>query len=396
MIRHLLKLVWNRKRINGLLIVEICVSFLVLFAVCATCASLLANWLEPLGYQRERVWYAQLEFPRPQEGADSDIPDVLERLLREVQGLDEVEAACLMGALPYDGSTVTTIEKFEGRPVESNMLAVSREFDTVFAPELVAGRWFEAADETRDWNPIVINERLARDAFGDADPVGQALPLGLFSGETRVVGVVQAFRKDGELSTPVNYTLELYRPRDSGHWPASALAIKVSPRTTAEFEPRLLERIHGVVPTWTARVQSMDEARRSKLSLELAPLVVAAVVAGFLLLMVALGLVGVLWQNVTQRTREIGLRRAAGAHRGEIYRQVIGEVLVVTTVGGLIGLAIIVQVPVLGQWGMITPQGFVWGIGAAVSLIYALAALAALYPGWLAARVNPAEALHYE
>ena len=58
----------------------------------------------------------------------------------------------------------------------------------------------------------------------------------------------------------------------------------------------------------------------------LVPLALGATIAGFLMLMVALGLIGVLWQNVTRRTREIGLRRAAGASHGDIRRQVIMEV----------------------------------------------------------------------
>ena len=70
----------------------------------------------------------------------------------------------------------------------------------------------------------------------------------------------------------------------------------------------------------------------------LTPLIVAGTLAFFLLLMVGLGLIGVLWQNLLQRTREIGLRRAAGASRAAVHRQVLLEQLVLTSLGVLIGV----------------------------------------------------------
>ena len=69
----------------------------------------------------------------------------------------------------------------------------------------------------------------------------------------------------------------------------------------------------------------------------LTPLAIMGMVAGFLLLMVALGLSGVLWQNVTQRIRELGLRRAKGADRARIKRQIFMEIALMT------GIAMVVR-----------------------------------------------------
>ena len=65
------------------------------------------------------------------------------------------------------------------------------------------------------------------------------------------------------------------------------------------------------------------------------------------MLMVALGLLGVLWQNVTQRTREIGLRRAKGAAKVDVQRQILGEIGVMTTLALLAGVLVVVQFPLL-------------------------------------------------
>jgi putative ABC transport system permease protein len=128
----------------------------------------------------------------------------------------------------------------------------------------------------------------------------------------------------------------------------------------------------------------------------LTPLVVGAVVAFFLLLMVGLGLVGVLWQNLIQRTREIGLRRAAGASRSAVHRQVVAEQLLLTTLGVVVGTVLVAQVPILDLVGFLSLPVFVGGLLVAAGAIYLLAALSALYPSAMASRIQTAEALHYE
>jgi putative ABC transport system permease protein len=136
--------------------------------------------------------------------------------------------------------------------------------------------------------------------------------------------------------------------------------------------------------------------RRSFLRLRLVPMVVVGLIAAFMLVMVALGMVGVLWQSVSRRRREIGLRRALGATARGVSAQILGELLVVTSVGLLLGLALVVQFPLLGIIGWVSGSVYATATALSVALIYALTIAAALYPSRLAAAVQPAEALHYE
>jgi putative ABC transport system permease protein len=114
------------------------------------------------------------------------------------------------------------------------------------------------------------------------------------------------------------------------------------------------------------------------------------------MIMVALGLSGVLWQNVTRRTRELGLRRALGATGGSVHRQIIAEVALLTTLAVIIGVVIVAQLPILGLFKLVTPSSYTIGIVGALATIYGLTLLCGLYPSWLAGRVQPAQALHYE
>jgi putative ABC transport system permease protein len=112
--------------------------------------------------------------------------------------------------------------------------------------------------------------------------------------------------------------------------------------------------------------------------------------------MVFLGLSGVLWQNVTRRTREIGLRRALGATGPVVYRQILIEVALLSTIAVIVGLVIVGQLPILGIFKFVTPAAYGIGVAASLATIYALTLLCGLYPSWLAGRVQPAQALHYE
>ena len=129
----------------------------------------------------------------------------------------------------------------------------------------------------------------------------------------------------------------------------------------------------------------------------LAPLMVLSVIAAFLLLMVAFGLFGVLWQNTTQRIPEIGLRRALGASAGGIYRQIIAEQLLLSSVAMLAGLALLVQLPLTGALGeSLGWPVFAGAAGVSMAVVYLLSLLCSVYPGWRASRMTPTEALHYE
>jgi putative ABC transport system permease protein len=177
--------------------------------------------------------------------------------------------------------------------------------------------------------------------------------------------------------------------------PPRNLLVRVRPGTTAEFEEKLDKRLQGVAKEWSFDIQPLVQKRESALKILLAPVIAAGVIAASLMLMVGLGLVGVLWQNVTQRTREIGLRRAKGATLQHVYKQILGELFVLTSIGLIIGIIVVVQFPLLDLIG-IEAKVFGFGLVVSLALIYALTLAAGLYPSWLATKVQPAEALHYE
>ena len=114
------------------------------------------------------------------------------------------------------------------------------------------------------------------------------------------------------------------------------------------------------------------------------------------LLMVGLGLTGVMWQTVTQRTREMGLRRANGAAARQVRSQIMLELTLMTSLAVLAGVAVVVQVPMLELIGGVSGAAYVAGLAISAAAIYLLTILCGWYPSRLASQIPPAEALRYE
>jgi putative ABC transport system permease protein len=213
--------------------------------------------------------------------------------------------------------------------------------------------------------------------------------------------VVAAYREDGEIDGQLNQAL--YRkplvdtdPSKRENRPPSTLVLRMRPGTPASFEEPLLRALQAAAREWAFEVKPMREMRSSMISFAVAPVAAIALVAAFLMLMVALGLTGVLWQSVTQRTREIGLRRAKGAERRQVQRQILAELAVMTSMAVLVAGVLAAQVPLLSPFYWVAPHVYGLGFLLAAAIIYALTFACGWYPSRLATRVEPAEALRYE
>lgn len=401
MMRHLLRLVWNRKRANALIMLEIFFTFLVLFAVGTLGAYLWDNWRHPLGFDWQNVWAVKLEMAQTSD--DTFTPEQVEttaRLAREAASLAPVETVAGVMVSPLGPGQYNWGVTMNGRDIRTDINEVTESFADLLKVEVVKGRWFEPADATRSWEPVVIDEDLAHDVWGDEDPIGKRLgdrdPKST-DPEQRVIGVVRDFRHHGELSGPGNFAFHYKQLGNPKHRPPRALLVRVRPGTPAAFEEELSRRMQAVAPEWSFEITPLAQLRETSFRQRLTPLIVGGIVAFFLLLMVALGLLGVLWQNLLQRTREIGLRRATGASRAEVHRQIILEQLLLTSLGVLLGTIVVIQLPVLDVFGsLLRPEVFTSGLILAMISMYLLTTVCALYPSTLASSIRPAEALRYE
>jgi putative ABC transport system permease protein len=399
MIRHLLKLVWHRKRANALVMVEIFFSFLVVFAVVTIAAALYAGWRRPLGFVWTDVSMISIDTaggPREPGQKDDPMREQLRLLVRETKAFPQVIDVALSDTPAYGNGTSEGRWIRNGHTIDMTRDSVTDGFANVMQLKLVRGRWFEPSDDVANFKAVVIDSDLAAALFGNSDPIGQKYDTDE-NGPERVVGVIAPYRKDGEFSAPRKNQVFFRKSLEvaSGSLPKRIL-FRVAPGTSPEFEETLTKHLHQVAPDLPLRVQRMSRMRDFQMRLRIVPLLTAGVIALFLISMVALGLTGVLWQTVTRRTREIGLRRALGASGSGVRSQVLTEVALLTTLALIAGVLIVVQLPILGAFAFIPPPVFVFGVLAALAVIYGITITCGLYPSWLASSVPPAEALRYE
>jgi putative ABC transport system permease protein len=398
-IRHLLKLVWARKRANALLIVEIFFSFIVVFAVVTMATSMLMRWNKPLGFDYHDVWSARVTFPAgtmDDDSADAEHRAAVATMVREVKAQPQVESVASAGAPPYNSSTWTSDYKANGHKADVTLDNVTDDYNKVMRISMLRGRWFTAEDETATDDRVVIDSDVAMALFGSLDVLGKKIEKDKDS-YCSVIGVIAPFRKHGELSQDhENMVFKRTSLTRKQGGVGREIVFRVRPGTPADFEETLIKRLHGVAPDYQVRIQHMDQMRQFMNKIFIAPAIIGGIIASFLIIMVALGLSGVLWQTVTRRTRELGLRRALGATSNEVNRQILIEVALLSTLALVVGVIVVAQLPMLGVFKIVSPPAFSTGLAGALATIYGLTLLCGLYPSWLAGRVQPAQALHYE
>lgn len=388
MIRHLITLIWNKKKAHTLLIVEMTASFLVLFGLSSLIIYNLGNYRQPLGFTYDRVWAINL-------GNNEDTVDVAaktEAIRQRLQTYPGIEVVSRMSdnspfSAYYNSSSVA-----RGRTqIQAQYYTADEQFAQVLSIPLRAGRWYRNVDSVGRYQPVIINRAAQAQLFGTDDAVGKFLSPDTDSKPGwRVVGVIDRFKGRGEFSVDEPLMIELLNHRNQDH---RTLLVRVKPGADASLEAQLVRDLTAMVNGWSVDVSYLSESRRSRLQFTLIPMLIASVVSGFLLINVALGLFGVLNVSITRRRGEIGLRRALGATTAHVSWQIVGEMWVLATFALVIGLLVAGQFPLLNAFGL---RAGVYLLAMATSslIVYALVTVCALYPSRQAATIQPAVALH--
>ncbi|HLB38224.1 MAG TPA: ABC transporter permease [Gemmatimonadales bacterium] len=319
-------------------------------------------------------------------------------LLERVRALPGVEAASLTGNIPLSGSWDQTRFRIPGleSPDPSGfpvgfILVGSGYFETLRMP-LLAGRGFTPQDASSMRPVLVINETLARRFWPNESPIGKRVQSG--PREAEVVGVVSAGKYRGFAEEPVLFA---YFPFGQAYQPSMWLQVRVrgemAPVAAAiRGELRVLDP--NVAPI---QVTTVEDVLGSSLFAQRLGAVLVGSFGLVGLTLAAVGLFGVLSLAVVQRTREIGIRMALGAGRGEVLRLVFRDAARPLALG--VGLGLLAALPAAQLL-----RGLLHGLNpadlatfTAVPAVFAVVALIAAYaPARRALRVDPMTALRYE
>jgi len=399
MIKHMFKLIWHRKRRNLLMILEILICFIVLFVVFITVIFQLNNYLKPLGFDYHDVWMITMDW---QNQDPESVIATLEQIRTALDAIPAVESHALSNSLMFIPTAVSGAKvKYNGVEISTEYLRGGDDFAEVLRIPILAGRWFTAEDDISYRRALVINRKLEKDLFRGENGLGKIITED--EEECIVVGIISDFRNSGELSRSKKIAFErinLDAEITGSHFVSDnfgkRILIRVKPGTTMDFEEKLVGAISSVAKTFTIRATTMELARQKSNRTNVTLPIILAIVCGFLIINVSLGLFGIIWYNTGKRRPEIGLRRAMGATVIDIYKQIVGESVVLTSIAVGLASLICLQLPLLNPIPFVETKVYYWAWLSSLVLIYLISVLCAAYPGKLAAETQPAMALHEE
>lgn len=404
-LRPILSTLLRHKTAAALIVLQIALSC----AIVCNALFLIGNRIERLqtvsGVAEDEIVRVQLIGIGEDENADAlTLSD-----LAVLRGLSGVKAATVTNQVPFVNSSWNTgvrMSKDQKQPTLSATVYMAEEqFMDTLGLKLVAGRWF-VADEFIDFSVLdapdsnvsipsmVITRSMADKLFPGQDAVGKSF-YSWGENPIRIIGVVEHLVRPSDQGGPTAHEYSMIFPLNPPYSLGGNYLLRTDPARRAEVLKAAVVALERNGPNriiLTDNTKTMEELRGEYYRADRAMvwLLVAVIVA--LLVVTALGIVGLASFWVQQRTKQIGVRRALGATKGQILRYFQTENFLLATVGIVLGmlLAFAINQMLMGKYELPRLPLVYLPIGAVA--LWVLGQIAVFWPARRAAAVPPAVA----
>jgi predicted permease len=403
---------------SALVVAEVAVSLVLLTGAGLLVESLIKLQQVKPGFDAEHVVSMMVPLPAAQYSKPEAKSAFYRQALERVAAIPGVQAAGSASTIPLANwggwGKYLTIEGREAGKLADvasvNYRQVTPDYFGALGVPLRSGRFFNSSDSAGRAPVAIINETLARKYWPNESPIGKRLwagppehllgsqlPPGFRFPRCTIVGVVGDVRQSG-LNKPA--LEEMYIPHDLGGDEVVSVMYLVA-RTTGDPKA-LVSPIQSVIRELdrnqpVADVKTMEERLSDSLAGRRFNLLLLGGFAALALLLASIGIYGVMSYAVTQRTSEIGVRVALGASTRDVLGMVVGQGLLLTLAGLLIGAVAAFSLTRLMStmlYEVKATDPVVFLLAPAVLLV--IAAIACYVPAYRATRIDPIRALRYE
>jgi putative ABC transport system permease protein len=374
---------------------------IIMVAISAGTEAAIQEQITSLGSNLLFVQSSFARFGPPGQGSSGGL--VFDDAGAIAEGIDGVKAVIVeqqaSETIKYNGTTLEDV----------TILGSTADFPSVRDMDISQGRYFNDTDVDRKQKVAVLGSTLAAELFGDTNPVGQVVTVGTTKltviGVLAEKGTVGDVDYDSRIYTPITVVFQKFTPSFFARIVGDSvrlLYVEVEDGVDLEevitqIEILLAKRHEVTIDSLDFTVTTQQDIITTQESTTAAFRSLLAWVAGVSLIVGGIGIMNIMLVSVTERTREIGIRQAIGATPDDIRMQFLAEALLLSIVGGLIGMGVGVGGAVL--FGSLSDMRTVI-VPASILLAFGSAAIVGVffgfYPANKAAQLDPIEALRYE
>ncbi|HAR41620.1 MAG TPA: peptide ABC transporter permease [Bdellovibrionales bacterium] len=289
--------------------------------------------------------------------------------------------------------------KYEGRSNDMSILGASEKIFDIFNMKISQGQPFNKEESDSGRRVVVLGYDIAKNLFGDENALGKSVRIN--ESDHRVVGIFQktgeklGFNLDNIVIVPTKSTMRIFNDDKLFGIRAKAKSMSNLQEAVDELKAIMRQRHNGQEDITVVTQVSMLETLNNLLGMltyVLGGIAMISMIVG------GIGIMNIMLVSVTERTREIGIRRAVGARRRDVLTQFLAEAIVLSILGGMVGLGGSVGITyliyfIVPAFDMRAPT---WILLPAFLLSFGTGIIFGVWPARRAARIETIEALRYE